>query len=100
MCKMDKIEKLIKEVELLNASTPDGIVVDSDTILADLIERVDVQFNGFSQDIFDIWKKSNDKKSVEQMFFEFTDIEFEQYLEKCKKKISRKTAQREKEVKI
>lgn len=86
---MNKIESMIEEVEQLNANTPDGIVVDGDTILADLIKDVDFEFNGLSQDIFNIWKKSNDKKAVEQMFFEFTDMEFDKYLEKCKKEISR-----------
>lgn len=86
---MNKIESMIEEVEQLNANTPDGIVVDGDTILADLIKDVDFEFNGLSQDIFNIWKKSNDKKAVEQMFFEFTDMKFDKYLEKCKKEISR-----------
>lgn len=86
---MNKIESMIEEVEQLNANTPDGIVVDYDTILVDLIECADFKINGLSQDIFNIWKKSNDKRAVEQMFFEFTDIEFDKYLEKCKKEISR-----------
>lgn len=85
---MNKIERLIEEVERLNANTPDGIIVDGDTILADLIENVDFKFNGLSQDIFNIWKEAKDKKAVEQMFFEFTDMEFDEYLEKCKKEIT------------
>lgn len=81
-------EILIEEVEKLNANTPNGVIVDSDTILVDLIENCDHEFSGISQDIFNIWKQSSDKKSVEQMFYEFTDMEFVEYLEKCKVEIT------------
>lgn len=86
---MNEIENMIKEVESLNANTPEGCIVDSDTILVDLIENSDFEFNGFSQDIFNIWKESKDKSAVEQMFYEFTGVEFVEYLEKCKSEISR-----------
>lgn len=81
--------KLLSKVEELNEEMISivGIIEDSDTILADLLEEVDFHFSGFSQDIFEIWKKSNDKKSVEAMFYEFTDVEFETYLEKCIEKM-------------
>lgn len=82
-------EKLVREVEVLNNNTPDGQIVDADTILVDLVEASDMQFNGFVQDIFNIWKKSSDKEAVEQMFYEFTGVEFEEYLLKCKNKITR-----------
>lgn len=59
------MEKLLKEVEKLNTNTPDGVVVDADTILVDVIQK------------------------VEQMFFEFTDMEFKDYLKKCKEEITR-----------
>ena len=87
--KEDKILTLIKEVEELNNNTPEGRIVDGDTILADLIENNDFELSGMCQDIFNIWKNSTDKKAVEQMFFEFTDVEFISFLEKCKKEISR-----------
>lgn len=86
---MNEIENMIKEVESLNANTPEGCIVDSDTILGDLIENSDFEFNGFSQDIFNIWKESKDKSAVEQMFYGFTGVEFVEYLEKCKSEISR-----------
>lgn len=84
-----KTENLIKEVEKLNNNTPNGIIVDTDTILKDLIDECDYEFTGFSQDIFNIWKNSKDKESVEQMFYEFTDMEFIDYLIKCKEEITR-----------
>lgn len=82
-------EEMIKNVEKLNNNTPDGQIVDADTILVDLIQECDYEFSGIAQDIFNIWKCSTDKKAVEQMFFEFTGIEFDDYLMKCIKEISR-----------
>lgn len=79
----------IRQVELLNSNTPDGTIIDSDTILADLLLNVDNEVTGFSQDIFNIYKRSKDKDAVKQMFFEFTDTEFDDYLDKCMKEITR-----------
>lgn len=79
----------IEEVERLSDNVPDGQVIDADTILADLIQKCDYEMTGFAQDIFNIWKQSSDKKSVEMMFFEFTDTDFSEYLDLCKKQISR-----------
>lgn len=79
----------IRQVELLNSSTPDGMIIDSDTILVDLLLNVDNEISGFSQDIFNIYKRSKDKDAVKQMFFEFTGTEFDDYLDKCMKEITR-----------
>lgn len=83
------MEKLLKEVEKLNANTPDGVVVDADTILVDAIQKNDFEITGIAQDIFNIWRNSSDRKAVEQMFFEFTDMEFKDYLKKCEREITR-----------
>lgn len=83
------IEDLIKQVENLNDNTPNGRVVDADTILVDAIEANDFEFSGFAQDIFNIWKTSKDKTAVEQMFYEFTDVEFSDYLKQCVNEITR-----------
>lgn len=82
-------EDMIKEVEELNNNTPNGQIIDADTILVDLIQENDFEFSGIAQDIFNIWKESKDKKSVEQMFFEFTGMEFDRYLMKCQSEITR-----------
>lgn len=83
------MEKLLKEVEKLNTNAPDGVVVDADTILVDVIQKNDFEITGIAQDIFNIWRNSSDRKAVEQMFFEFTDMEFKDYLKKCKEEITR-----------
>lgn len=66
-----------------------GVIIDADTILADLIDIAGYKFTGISQDIFNIWKASTDKRSVEQMFFEFVGVEFNEYLRRCIDGISR-----------
>ena len=83
------MEKLLKEVEELNNNTPDGWIKDSDTILADIVQENDFEITGIAQDIFNIWRNSSDKEAVEQIFFEFTDMEFKDFLEKCKEEITR-----------
>ena len=86
---MQQIAKKIEQVETLNAHTPDGYIIDADTILVDLIDNDDHEFSGFTQDVFNIWKSSSDKPAVAQMFYEFTGVEFEDYLDKCLAEISR-----------
>lgn len=81
---------LLTVVEYLHNNTPEGIIRDADTILNDLIQENDFEFTGIAQDIFNIWKKTKDKKAVEEMFFEFVGIEFKEYLEKCLDEITRK----------
>ena len=77
------IDEMIEQVEELSANTPDGTVIDADTILVDLVENCDLDCTGFAQDIFMIYQRSTDKQAVKEMFFEFTGVEFEDYLQKC-----------------
>lgn len=80
---LDETEQAIQAVEDMAEHLPNGLIRDADTVLVDIIKAVDFEFNGFAQDIFNIWRKSSDRKSVEQMFFEVTDWEFMDYLKKC-----------------
>lgn len=80
---IDETEHAIQTVEDMAEYLPNGLIHDADTVLADILKGADFEFNGFAQDIFNIWRKSSDRKSVEQMFFEVTDYEFLDYLKKC-----------------
>lgn len=82
--KLNTIKKIRQSKEKVEF---DGI--DEDTILVDAIEACDFEMTGIAEDIFNIYEKSTDKKSLEQLFFEFTDMEFSEYLEKCIKRIDK-----------
>lgn len=82
-------EEIIEEVERLNNNTPDGQIIDADTILVDLVQKNNDEISGFAQDIFNIWKESKDRMSVEQMFHGFTGMGFSEYLMMCQKEITR-----------
>ena len=78
------IKSEIQKVEKMMENLPDGAIRDADTVLVDiLLKEADHTFSGSAQDIFNIWGKSSDKKSIEQLFYEFTDYEFPDYLKKC-----------------
>lgn len=70
-------------IEKLHDNTPNGIVTDSDTILADLVGKADFEINDISFDLFDIFRKTTDKQSFLDMFYLFTDTSFEEYLVRC-----------------
>lgn len=82
---LDETEQAIQTVEDMAEHLPNGLIRDADTVLADILKEANFEFSGFAQDIFNIWRKSSDRKSVEQMFFEVTDCEFWDYLKKCQK---------------
>lgn len=86
---MADTRELIRKVECLNNAVPE--IRDADTILKDILDEQDQDFEitGIAQDIFNIYKKSTDKTSVKEMFFEFTGVDFDEYLNKCIKEITR-----------
>lgn len=86
---MADIRELIRKVECLNNDAPYGVIRDADTILKDILDEQDFEITGIAQDIFNIYKKSTDKTSVKEMFFEFTGVDFDEYLNKCIKEITR-----------
>lgn len=82
-----QMQKQIQKVGQLEKQLPDGGIMDADTILVDLLEECDFHMSGFAQDIFNIYRNSSDKEAVKQMFYEFTDMEFEDYLKLCLKEL-------------
>ena len=79
--------KLVEKVEILDSLAANHGIPDADDILVSMVSECNYNFPGFAQDIFDIWKKSSDKKSVEAMFYEFTGTEFINYLMICEDEI-------------
>lgn len=89
------MQELVNKVIELQNSTPDGVIVDADTILADLIEECDFHITGIAKDLLEIWKKSSDKKAVEELFYLFTDTEMEIYLEDCVEQMTKQQEEME-----
>ena len=65
------------------ANKAQGRFRDADTLLANCIRESDCEFTGISEDVFNIWKNSTDRTSVEAMFYEIAGIEFSDYIELC-----------------
>lgn len=76
---LDAVEK---KVFSMHSTNPDAFT-DPDTILADLFSKVDMQFTGTSEELFNIYRRSGDKQAVKDLFLFFTDISFDEYLQKC-----------------
>lgn len=78
-----QLSETIERVEALYENTPDGRIIDSDTILADLTQEADWEVSGVSLDLFRIFKESSDKQTFLELFYLFTDTTFEDYLKQC-----------------
>jgi len=42
-----------------------------------------MQLTGTSEELFNIYRRSGDKQIVKDLFLFFTDISFDEYLQKC-----------------
>lgn len=84
------IDKMVKTVRNLQNNTPEGLIRDADTILADLLDEGSYETSGIAEELFDIWENAKDKKVVEDLFELFTGYEFDDYLKLCEKNITRK----------
>jgi len=87
--KLDLEEKAKKALELYR-QTPEGQIIDADTILADAVEAADFEMTGLGEETIRIWQRSNDRESLEQVFYNLAGIEFETYLDRCIKETTRK----------
>ena len=84
---MDIEEKRGKAAKVLEiAENPPGgsrVITDPDTILADIIGDADVELTGIAAELIRIWNGSTDTDSIEALFELFTDVPFEEYLERA-----------------
>ena len=78
----DKTEK-IEAMPMWGAS-------EANTSFYALREETEFECNGIAQDIFDMWKRKDDsgRKAIEQMFYLFTEVTFDNYLMRCDKALS------------
>lgn len=83
-------EHMIESIKKLDKNTPEGSIIDPDTLLADILDEADHEVSGLAREIFEIFKKSADKESIKELFFAFTGVEFNNFLNKCIKETSRK----------
>lgn len=90
-----KATKAHRVLELFKG-TPGGVVIDADTILADLAEKADFHESGIAAEVIDIWAKSEDQKSVERLFELLLDVGFEEYLDICIQKTTVRPAESKK----
>jgi len=72
-----------REVLALQDKTPNGLIRDADTILADIMDTIGFEETGTANELINIWLRSKDKKSVEDLFFLMTGVSFKDYLESC-----------------
>jgi len=86
--KLNKKEQVSQVLDLYH-NTPDGRIEDCDTILADYMDSVSFEETGLGEEILEIWKSSKDKEAIENLFYTFTGVEFENYLEDCIKKTTK-----------
>lgn len=82
----------IERIESLEKSLKDGMIYDADTVLADLVGMCEFEVSGISKELFDIYKNSSDKESIEKLFELFTDTGFKEYLNICEKEIKSNNA--------
>lgn len=83
------IKDKIKEVETLMNNTPNCVIRDPDTIIAEAVEKTDFEICGIAKEIFNVYKNSADKRAVKEMFCLFTGMDFKKYLNKCLAEMTR-----------
>ena len=84
-----KTEELIKKVTELNNNTPNGLITDADTILADVLSTSDKEVSGLFDEIVSIYNQTYDKESFQELFYALTGKMFDEYLTLCIHNISR-----------
>lgn len=82
-CNMQTFESLVRIAQEFTNNTPDGPVIDGDTLLCDIMQGVAFDETGLADEIFNIWLGSSDRLSVENLFETFTGVSFENYVLSC-----------------
>lgn len=87
---MNRKEKAKKIIELLN-NTPDGQIVDADTILKDYMDNMDWEISGIAVDLLKMFLDADKEKKgmFYDMFRFFTDRSFGEYLDECLEKTTK-----------
>lgn len=82
-------ENVRKAIELYD-KTPNGEVTDADTILADIIEEVDMHEAGLGLNILEIWLNAKNREDVENTFYCLSGVEFEEFVKMCVEKTTKR----------
>jgi hypothetical protein len=87
-----EIKEKIENIKNLQKSTPNGYVIDADTILCDIMKNpnLDFEITGIALELFELYEKTTDKKGFEKLFSFFTDKKFEEFVEECEEKTTRR----------
>lgn len=54
---------------------------DADTLLADILENMEIEITGQAEELFGIYEQSDDKASFEKLFEAITGTAFDMYLD-------------------
>ena len=80
---------LAVKVKTFLANTPTRELREADAILYDSIEETKFEITGIAECVLRTWEKSSDKEAVEEMFYVFTNMQFEDFLNKAIAAITR-----------
>lgn len=93
-------EESVKKALRLYENTPNGYIVDADTILADVITDAadNSEETGIGSDLLELWLDgTNTERSViEAVFYNLTGVEFSSYIARCIEETTRNPEQTEK----
>lgn len=61
-------EHMIESIKELDKNTPEGSIIDPDTLLADILDEADHEVSGLAREIFEIFKKVQIKSPLKSYF--------------------------------
>lgn len=75
--------KKINEIQNLQSEFKNHNKIIADAVLSQIMSEVDCNTIQFSDKVFEIYNKSNDKNACEELFYKLTGVEFQEYLNTC-----------------